>query len=248
MPIIVNGYEFSDAEIAAALPEFQDTDNPQRQATTSLILQRVLLDEAKKSGLSANDDTSTIDLLLEQNVPYPQASAAECSRYYQNNSDKFTVGALLEASHILFQVTANVDLPALRAQANSVLQQALQEPERFAELARSYSNCPSAEVGGSLGQLSRGQCVPEFEKALFNAAENSVLPQLVESRFGLHIVMLGRKSAGNLLPLAQVQTQIATALEQASYNRALQQYMKLLLGRASISGIELDAADTPLVQ
>lgn len=248
MPIIVNGHEFSDAEIAAVLPEFQDSDNPQRQATTSLIIRRVLLDEARSLGLYADDEQSLLDLLLEQEVAYPQASAEECQRYYQNHPDKFRVGDLVEASHILFQVTDKVDLPALRAHANVILQQVLAQPERFAELAQANSNCPSAQVGGNLGQLSRGDCVPEFDRAIFNAEAHSTIAQLVESRFGLHIIQLGRKQAGTLLPLAQVQSQIANALEQASYNRALQQYLKLALGRAQISGIELDVADSPLLQ
>jgi peptidyl-prolyl cis-trans isomerase C len=66
----------------------------------------------------------------------------------------------VEASHILFQVTPNVPLDALRAKAEEVLQQVQAHPEQFKEMARTYSIAPRL-VGGNLGQLSKGQTVPE---------------------------------------------------------------------------------------
>ena len=62
-----------------------------------------------------------------------------------------------EVNHILFQVTPNVDLDALRQRAQSVLDELTLDPSAFAAAAKKYSNCPSAEVGGNLGQLSRGE-------------------------------------------------------------------------------------------
>ena len=77
------------------------------------------------------------------------------------------VGELIEADHILFQVTPGVNLDMLRAHAKVVLDELMADPSRFAEVAREQSNCPSAAVGGSLGQLGRGDTVPEFERAVF---------------------------------------------------------------------------------
>ncbi|UUZ56078.1 peptidyl-prolyl cis-trans isomerase [Massilia sp. H-1] len=51
-----------------------------------------------------------------------------------------------------------------------------QHPERFAELAGAYSNCVSGKVGGSLGQLAKGQSVPEFDALLFRLAEGELAP------------------------------------------------------------------------
>ena len=57
------------------------------------------------------------------------------------------------------------------------------QPERFAELAGQYSNCPSGAVGGSLGQLARGQCVPEFDELLFRLQPGELSGRLLETRF-----------------------------------------------------------------
>ena len=60
------------------------------------------------------------------------------------------VGELIEADHILFQVTPGVNLDMLRAHARVVLDELMADPSRFAEVAREQSNRPSAAVGGSL--------------------------------------------------------------------------------------------------
>ena len=104
----------------------------------------------------------------------------------------------MEVNHILFQVTPNVDLDALRQRAQSVLDELTLDPSAFAAAAKKYSNCPSAEVGGNLGQLSRGETVPEFEKAIFAAAAHSLLPRLVETRFWSAYCAVGTQSGGSI--------------------------------------------------
>ncbi len=247
MPVIVNGYELNDAEMDNELPAHQDAGDPLKSAMTALVLRRVLLDEARTAGLSGNDE-SMIDSLLEAEVKVPVPGREECLRQYQAYPSRFTVGELVEASHILFQVTAAVDLDGLRLHAQDILDQLLEQPERFAEMAKRNSNCPSAEVGGNLGQLARGTCVPEFEKCLFTASPGSIVPHLVETRFGLHIVQLGRRAEGRLMAFEDVQGRIADAMHAASYQHALRQYLQLLVGRAEISGIEMPGADSPLLQ
>ncbi|MDK2126656.1 peptidylprolyl isomerase [Parachitinimonas caeni] len=248
MPVVVNGVELTDADMERELPNHQDQADPVKSAMTALVLQRVLLDEARQQGIDAADEQAAIETLLDRMLKVPEPQIEECQRYYDTHPEHFTVGELAEASHILFQVTERVDLEALRGRAESVLAQLLAEPTRFAEFAKECSNCPSAEVGGNLGQLGRGQTVPEFEQALFKAEAGSIVPRLIETRFGLHILQLGRKAAGQLLPFNQVQTGIANALRAASEDRALRQYLQLLVGKAQISGIDLAGADSPLVQ
>ena len=41
---------------------------------------------------------------------------------------------------------------------------------------------------------------------------------------------------------------VAMALRQQAYVTALRQYLRLLAGQAALEGVELEAADTPLVQ
>lgn len=255
MAVIVNGFELSDTDMEKELPQHADTPNPTQRAMTALVIRRVLLDEATRLGIGGSDDEATIDALLESEVKTPTPSDEECQRHYLQNSDKFTVGELVEADHILFQVTPNVDLDALRVKAQQTLDQLLAAQESaadsttlFAELAMALSNCPSGQVGGNLGQLSRGDCVPEFDKVVFTLSAGQLYSRLLETRFGLHIVRVVRRVEGNLLPLETVKPRIQQALAIAAQDVAWRQYLQLLIGKASISGIELEGADSLLVQ
>ena len=125
-------------------------------------------------------------------------------------------------------------------------------PERFAELARELSNCPSGARGGDLGWLTPEDCAEELAGELFD--ENEPLrgmglhPRLVHSRFGFHIVdVLGRKK-GRAIPFEEVRERIAGELAQRSRATGLHQYIRVLAGQARIEGIDLEAAASPLVQ
>lgn len=243
MPVTINGVELTDADMEQELPLHADAPNPIRAATTALVLRRVLRDEAARQGLDLASEDDAIGALLARQAPAPEADEAACRRYYQANPQRFIVGELIEADHILFQVTPGVNLDLLRAHASAVLADLLADPSGFAEVARRQSNCPSATVGGNLGQLGRGDTVPEFEKAVFSLPAGGLLPQVLETRHGLHIVRVTRRIEGRLLPFEQVRESIASALAAASRDTAWRQYARLLVDRADVRGIDLGAAE-----
>ena len=59
--------------------------------------------------------------------------------------------------------------------------------EKFAELARAHSSCPSGASGGDLGSFGPGQMVPEFDKVVFSADLNQVQGP-VKTQFGYHLL------------------------------------------------------------
>lgn len=249
MGIAVNGVDINDSAIDAEIAHHQQADNPLRAAVHEVVLRRVLLDEAARLGIivSGSDD-DIIEALFAREVTVPQADDEACLRYYLANAERFRSGDLVEARHILFQVTASSPLDLMRQTAEHILAELRALPERFAELAGQYSNCPSGAVGGSLGQLARGQCVPEFDELLFRLRPGELSGRLLETRFGLHIVQAQRRVAGQVIPFETVKAQIADELQRQSWQRALHQYLHILVGRADIAGVELGGAQTPLVQ
>ncbi len=80
-------------------------------------------------------------------------------------------------------------LAAARAKAE-VLLDSLKAGADFAELAKKYSQDPgSAQQGGDLGLVRRGQFVKEFETAVFGLQEGQISP-IVQTEFGFHIIQL----------------------------------------------------------
>lgn len=57
----------------------------------------------------------------------------------------------------------------------------------FAEMAEKYSQCPSGKQGGSLGEFTPGQMVPEFDKVVFTAEVGKVHGP-VKTSFGYHLI------------------------------------------------------------
>tara|TARA_B100001029_G_scaffold99611_1_gene81909 strand:- start:210 stop:491 length:282 start_codon:yes stop_codon:yes gene_type:complete len=63
----------------------------------------------------------------------------------------------------------------------------LDEGEDFSEIARNFSNCPSKEQGGDLGEFEPGMMVKEFDEVVFSAGINS-LQGPIKTQFGYHLL------------------------------------------------------------
>ncbi len=189
-----------------------------------------------------------IEELLGREVVTPTPTAEECRRYYDAHPQEFESGDLVHARHILFQVTSSVSLPQIRGRAEQTLNELLREPERFAAVAAEMSNCPSGQHGGNLGQIGRGDMVPEFEKAIFRFGATGLLRELIKTRHGLHIVAVDQRIPGKRLPFDMVQDDIAERLRAMVEEKALRQYISVLAGQADIQGADLNGTEIPLVQ
>lgn len=98
----------------------------------------------------------------------------------------------VKASHILLAYEG-----AMRARATRSKDEALDQIKAlkaeidggadFAAVAAEHSDCPSASEGGNLGLFSRGQMVPEFDKAVF-VMEVGETSDVVETAFGYHLI------------------------------------------------------------
>ncbi|HEU0200860.1 MAG TPA: peptidylprolyl isomerase [Burkholderiaceae bacterium] len=195
-------------------------------------IRRRLLARASALNIAAGSEEAALDALLDREIDVPAPTADECRTYYDAHPELFTAGALIEADHILFAVGERVPLEALLERAEEVLSSALAAPETFGELARNYSNCPSGALNGNLGQLSRSDVVPEFWKAIESLDGIGIVPRLVETRFGLHVVRLVRRIEGKPLPFETVHERIAQFLTARRLRVALREYAHGLLHEA----------------
>jgi peptidyl-prolyl cis-trans isomerase C len=234
-------------------------DELRQRACTELLRQA-----AQRAGLLATDDppssdgviseaaASAIESLLEQAISTPEPSEDACKRHYAAHEPTYRTGERVLTRHILFAVTPGVDVVALRKRAEAALLDVRchdgKSNDHFAKAARASSNCPSGAQGGELGWLCATDCATEFARELFGHVEVGVLPRLVHSRFGLHVVEVLEREPGAAQRFDAVRGAVAMSLRQLAYVTALRQYLRLLAGEAEVRGVDLDAADTPLVQ
>lgn len=236
-------------------------DSELRQRACSELLRQAAVsagllsasDVALTDGVLSEPASDAIELLLEQQLAIAQPSEEACRRHYAAHPASYRSGERVELRHILFAVTQGVDVAALRQRAEACLLEVRCHDGKnseavFAKAASTLSNCPSGAEGGALGWLGASDCAPEFAKEIFGQTEVGVLPRLVHSRFGLHVVEVLKREPGLLQPFEAVRGAVAMALRQTSFVTALRQYLALLAGSARVQGIEIEAAATPLVQ
>ena len=227
-----------------------------REAARALVVRELLLQRAQRLGLSPEpishadgrretEEEALIRALIEKEVTVPEPDDETCRRYYERNRARLRAPDIYEASHILFAADPSdkASNAQARADAEAVLATLQESPEFFAALAQAYSRCPSAAQGGNLGQLTKGQTTPEFERALLTLTPGELCAEPVETRYGFHVIRLERKHDGHDLPYEIVTERIADYLRESVRRRAAAQYIARLVSAAEITGLTLDGAE-----
>ncbi len=116
-----------------------------------------------------------------------QPSDQAIQNYYRNHIDEYRVPEQRTLQYVVFSKSpSQADSAAARDLATEVLERA-RAGEEFAELARQYSDGPSASEGGNLGWFGRGQMVPAFEEAAFDTPTGEFAGPVL-SHFGYHVI------------------------------------------------------------
>ena len=132
-------------------------------------------------------------------------SQEEVERFYEENkAAQFTTPETRCTRHILFNKDQRKKAEEVKAQ--------LQDGEDFAQLAQEFSQDPgSAEQGGDLGCIGKGETVPNFEEAVFGAEQGEIVGP-VETEFGYHVIEVTDVREEATQPLSEVEAQIRDQL------------------------------------
>ncbi len=161
---------------------------------------------------------------LEQTV---NPTDADLQRMYNQNLDSFRTPERVKVRHILLKTT---DKPAaddakIRAQAEDLLKQ-IRAGKNFSELAKKYSEDPSSannekDPGELPDWITRGQTVPEFERAAFSLKPGQT-SDLVKTQYGYHIIQVLAHEDARLRPFDEVKGELATAWKKQRVNDIMQ--------------------------
>ncbi len=215
----INGVKITDDRldlIIQALPpnaqgQFQ-TDEGKRNLIDQLTTQKLLIQYAKDKGMDQdplfqvrrqimNDELLLNSVYQEITEEHPADDEA-LIKFYQTHPEVMGAKAQYTARHILVSPTpASPDQPVSNTtgddagtdeealQKMAMLQEKLNAGADFAELAKQYSEGPSAPRGGDLGTFKAGDMVPEFDQAL-ERMEPGQVSDIVKTRFGYHLIYL----------------------------------------------------------
>jgi peptidylprolyl isomerase/peptidyl-prolyl cis-trans isomerase D len=133
----------------------------------------------------------------------------------------------VKASHILFSYkgaqSAKPTVTRTKEEAETEAKKLLKKvnTENFSDMAKKYSDGPSASKGGSLGDFGRkGRFVKEFDEFIFNNPKGKI--GIVETPFGFHIIKVDDVKTDKGLKLAIVARKIdpSTKTESEIYQKA----------------------------
>ncbi|WP_439880891.1 SurA N-terminal domain-containing protein [Pontibacter sp. MBLB2868] len=143
--------------------------------------------------------------LQEGKVYGPYTTQGTMALYKVMDARQGDVSAV-RASHIL--IRPENDTPEAKAAAKAKAQDVLNQIKGgadFAQMATQYGSDGTASVGGDLGWFPEGQMVAPFDKAVFNASGTGLLPNLVETDYGYHIVKVTEPKTNQQYQIAAVQ-------------------------------------------
>ncbi|AVR88362.1 MULTISPECIES: peptidylprolyl isomerase [Thauera] len=209
-------------------------------------------DPAGPDGVISEAASQAIEVWLEREIQLPELSEEALRRHFEAHKARFAIGERVCLRHILFAVTAGVDVATMRERAEQALLDVRchdgTNGGSFAARARELSNCPSGAQGGDLGMLTADDVAPELARELFGRAEVGVLPRLVHSRFGLHVVEVLERIPGIQPGFESVRAAVANSMQRATYVTALRHLLLRLANQSDVYGVDLDDTAIPLVQ
>ena len=138
----------------------------------------------------------------------------EIRDYYDSQPESFIQDEQAHARHILFRLPENAS-PEREQRVRSVAEEALEKLRNgadFAAVAREYSEDDgTAQSGGDLGFLPRGQMMPQFEEAAFSLPVGE-LSNLVRTALGIHILRVEERQEGGVKPLELARQEVVEAM------------------------------------
>jgi len=182
---------------------------------------------AKNKGYFNMPETRDLQIVLADQAKVAdtiQVTDAQIQDYYNGHKDDYRTPERVHARHILLS-TANKpkdEVPKIQAQAEALLKQ-IKGGGDFAELAKKNSQDPgSAQKGGDLGWVSRGQMVKNFEDAVFTLKPNEI-SNVVTTEYGFHIIQVLEKQPAHLQTLDEVKPAITVALKNQNVFERMQE-------------------------
>lgn len=198
-----------------------------KQFADDYLRMKLLAAEGMKAGLQNDPDVSKqIDLLRENVVASEElkrldksitVTDADIKAAYDENKKEYEQ---VKARHILIAFKGSpaaqkgkkelTDAEA-KAKAEALRKEIVEGKAKFEDVAKKESDdVESGKNGGELGAFNRGQMVPEFEKAAFEAKQGEITP-VVKTQFGYHIIKVEEHST---TPLEQVKPTLEKNIRQ----------------------------------
>lgn len=200
------GVEIGEAEIAEA------RDLTVEQLGGEEAFEQVI----EQAGLGEEEIEQELRLIALQRglseALVPEVSDEDVEAFYEENQET-QFGPTVTARHILVEESATARDALVRIEGG----------EDFAAVAAELSIDPSGQQGGDLGEIPRGQTVPEFEEAAYEAEVDELVGP-VETEFGFHLIEVTERNEEGT-PLEEAEEEIRAQLNGQQSQGAIGEFL-----------------------
>jgi peptidyl-prolyl cis-trans isomerase SurA len=197
---------------------------------------------AKEQGVSFEDFKQNIrNQIITQDVMRQEVGAkiqftpGEAQQFYDQHKQDFTQPESERLSEILVSTGDSADqakVDAAKAKADDI-EARLHSGGDFAQLARSFSDGPTAAEGGDLGEFKRGALAKALEDKTF-ALQSGQYTDPIQTRQGWVILKVMQHTPGGAAPFKDVQPQVEEAMYMSRMEPAIRAYLTTMREQAFI--------------
>ncbi len=221
------GLSATDAEVDVKFNEFKN-QYTEEKFKDLLKEQKMTIDDIRNELRKS----ITIDKLVNKEITSKiSVTDAEIKNFYEKNKDSFNLPESYHIAHILVTPVADPDLrngknddaksPDEAKQKAARLLKEVQGGRDFATVAKESSEDPSSGPNGGDLNFQPLQAIENIDPRLAQAVQKmrpgETFPQVIETRFGFHILKLMEKDAGGQKDLSDPRVQ--AQVRQAIFNR-----------------------------
>ena len=219
----ITGADFVD-RLKQLPPQYQGmikTDEDKKTMLDAIVKEQLIVQEArernidKDKAIQSKINTIVDQILLEEMIKRVRDTQlkptdAEIKAYYEQHKTEYNGQERVKVAHILVKD---------KGKAEEILAK-LNKGADFGALAQANSIDPgSSRKGGELDYFSKGDMVPEFEKAAFALNTPGQLSGIVQSAFGYHIIKLIDKKSAGQKSFEEAKTEAGRALEKEKFDK-----------------------------
>lgn len=209
--------------------------------------EEAFLQQLKATGLSHEQfraralEQTICELVIEREVRSKITITDETAKkFYDENPKRFERPETVRAAHILLSTVDKATqqpVPSAKKKEQEQLGKKIKERaekgEDFAKLAKEFSEDPGSKEKGGEYVFGRGEMVPEFETAAFSLKIDQV-SDLVETRFGFHIIKLLQKIPPEKVEFAKVLPDLKEGLAKQGTQEQVPEYFEKIKKEANV--------------
>ena|SRR5579862_1778767 len=192
--------------------------------------------EVTKSGQDFEDFKTQIrDQLLTQELIRKEVgskiiiSHEDVVKYYNDHKSEFArpETVVLREIFVSTEGKPEADLAALKKKADNLRDRVLNNGDDFGELAKRYSDSPTAQQSGELGAFQRTQLDAKIAEKVF-ALNRNQMTDVMETKTGYEILQVRERFEAGEQPLEKVEPEISNKLYEQKMEPGMRAYLQTL--------------------